>query len=125
MYCNLLYCNVLNTLGGNTPDGREAVLSHEVHTRAQVHHPRLDSKSLEYHHRDRYPDNPHLYHLDHVTHEHSEDDEGDEVGIREFEHPQQRDEDGLTSDVDDAADAVVVRVLNRAPMKPVVRIKDF
>ena len=76
-------------------------------------------------HGDPYPDNPHLYHLDHVTHEHSEDDEGDEVGIRELEHPQQRDEDGLTSNVNDAADAVVVRVLNRAPVKPVVLVKDF
>ena len=59
-----------------------------------------------------------------MTHEHSEDDEGDEVGVRELEHPQQWDEDGLAGDVDDAADAVVVRILNGAPVKP-VWIKAF
>ena len=59
-----------------------------------------------------------------MTHEHSEDDEGDQVGVGELEHPQQRDEDGLAGDVDDAADAVIVRILNGAPVKP-VWIKAF
>ena len=59
-----------------------------------------------------------------MSHEHSEDDEGDEVGVGELEHPQQRNEDGLAGDVNDAADAVIVRILNGAPVKP-VWIKTF
>ena len=60
-----------------------------------------------------------------MSHEHSEDNEGDEVGVREPQHSQQGYEDGLARNIDDAADAVVVSILNRAPVKPVVRIKDF
>ena len=53
-----------------------------------------------------------------MAEEHREDDEGDEVGVGELEHPQQRDEYGLAGDVYDAADAVVVSILDRAPIKP-------
>ena len=52
-----------------------------------------------------------------MAHEHGEDDEGDEVSVGKPQHPQQGYEDGLASDVDDAADAVIVRILYGPPVK--------
>ena len=52
-----------------------------------------------------------------MAHEHGEDDEGDQVSVGEPQHPQQGDEDCLACDVDDAADAVIVRILYGPPVK--------
>ena len=52
-----------------------------------------------------------------MAHEHGEDDEGDEVSVGKPQHPQQGYEDSLASDVNDAADAVIVRILYGTPVK--------
>ena len=43
--------------------------------------------------------------LDDVSQYHSEDDEGDDVGVRQLEQSQDRNEDALAHQVYDAADA--------------------
>ena len=43
--------------------------------------------------------------LDDVSQYHSEDDEGDDVGVRQLEQSQDRNEDALAHQVNDAADA--------------------
>ena len=53
-----------------------------------------------------------------MSEDNSEDDEWDNVGIRKLKQTQDGDEDSLTNQVNDAADALVVAVVLQTPLVP-------
>ena len=53
-----------------------------------------------------------------MSEDNSEDDERNNVGIRKLQQTQDGDEDSLTNQVNDAADALVVAVVLQAPLVP-------